>query len=119
MCILCSHVCLRCVNKATENLIFNYFGGTNVATFPCFNNNLNEYLKVPSCLTNDGHIMSPNFGIGLVGSWTLPEVPLLISLIFYFTYLLMNDSNISHQRFTVVVPCSKSTHSTHWLFLNF
>ena len=29
----------------------------------------------------------------------------------------MNDNNISHQRFTVVVPFSKSAHSTHWLFL--
>ena len=29
----------------------------------------------------------------------------------------MNDNNISHQRFTVEVPCGKSAHSTHWLYL--
>ena len=29
----------------------------------------------------------------------------------------MNDNNISHQRFTVVVLCSKSAHSVHWLFV--
>ena len=29
----------------------------------------------------------------------------------------MNDNNISHQKFTVVVSCSKSAHSSYWLFL--
>ena len=29
----------------------------------------------------------------------------------------MNDNNISHQTITVVVPCSKSAQSAHWLFL--
>ena len=29
----------------------------------------------------------------------------------------MNDNSISHQKFTVVAPCSKNAHSAHWLFL--
>ena len=64
--------------------------------------------------------MSPNLGISLVGPWV---VSLFISFISHI-YLMndsnishMNDNNISHHRFTVVVPCGKSAHSAHWLFL--
>ena len=40
---------------------------------------------------------------------------------FFIAYNIshMNDKNISHQRFTVVVLCSKSAHSVYWLFLIF
>ena len=55
----------------------------------------------------------------------MAEVPLFISIISHI-YLMndstishMNDNHISHQRFTVVVPCRESAHNAHWLFLIF
>ena len=61
--------------------------------------------------------MSPNLGISLAGP--RPWLKCHFFHIFYFTFifhLLDYENNISHQRFTEVVPCIKSTYSAHWLF---
>ena len=62
-----------------------------------------------------GHGMSPNLGISLVGPRPWLKCHFLFPLFFNSHIYLMNysnmshvnDNDISHQRFTVVIACSK------------
>ena len=62
-------------------------------------------------------------GVTVIHQVNMAEVPLFISLISHI-YLTndsnmshINNNNINHHWLTVVVPCSKSAHSAHRLFL--
>ena len=71
---------------------------------------MNERCKYQVALFAGEHRVAPNLSISLM-------VPWLKHPFFNFCFIFVNDSDSSHQRFTLVIPCSENADCSHRLFL--